>query len=306
MSEAVDVPPFEIVRAETSGHHVVLTQLVRFEADDSLAICKTLELPVDDPSVIESVHSMYVQNYAINHPNVHSLFSYRTLGQAVQVFLPYFDYLSLEELSETTAGQHIPEEVLCSIFSQVLSGLNCLLENRRFHRDIRPQSILLHSDGTVALTNLEFSKTFDDLHNQLTPIEKMMGEASGLRTFTPPSRYMAPERIEPGIAQRTSDVWSAAACIWSLACNRPPYAELPESMYWYEIPRLGIDATEVTYSDYSEDFAELLSKCFESEPERRKHPFELLNDPFLTPYTGENAKTIVSEFLSQIPQPPVF
>lgn len=55
-------------------------------------------------------------------------------------------------------GRCIPERILAAMAYQMLFGLGYLSFERRVHRDIKPQNILVSTDGRVKLTDFGISR----------------------------------------------------------------------------------------------------------------------------------------------------
>lgn len=105
----------------------------------------------------------------------------------------------------------IPEVVLSKITHQVLQGLENLHHVRyQVHRDIKPDNILLNSNGEVKLTDFGISK-----HLELT-----LGLCN---TFVGTSAYMSPERISSADYSYPSDIWSLGVVLIEFATGEYPY-----------------------------------------------------------------------------------
>ena len=78
------------------------------------------------------------------------------------------EYMNLGSLDAVIAQRGpIPEDILAAMAYQILWGLSYLKHERRLHRDIKPQNILLNSEGEVKLTDFGISKELDDTVGQV-------------------------------------------------------------------------------------------------------------------------------------------
>ena len=106
----------------------------------------------------------------------------------------------------------IPEVVISKIAHQVLQGLENLHHIRyQVHRDIKPDNILLNSNGEVKLTDFGISKH----------LEQTIGQCN---TFVGTSAYMSPERISTNDYSYPSDIWSLGVVMVEFATGQYPYS----------------------------------------------------------------------------------
>lgn len=96
---------------------------------------------------------------------------------------------SLRDLVKETKEKNIkiPENILALIAIQILNGLCYLhLVAQQVHLDIKPENILINSDGILKLTDFGISKDFNDSQDLM-------------KTFIGTMAYMSPERITVNI-----------------------------------------------------------------------------------------------------------
>lgn len=91
-------------------------------------------------------------------------------------------------------GRTLGEDKLRAVACQLLSALYYLHSDRILHRDIKPQNILLTSDGIIKLCDFGFARTMDLNTYVLTSVKG-----------TP--LYMAPEIIEEKPYDHNADLW---------------------------------------------------------------------------------------------------
>ena len=127
----------------------------------------------------------------------------------ISVALEYMDMGSLDQVIAKYGP--IPERVLAAMTFQVLWGLAYLKYEHRLHRDIKPQNILLNSDGQVKLTDFGIAR---ELENSIGKAMTIVG------TF----KYMSPERILGEPYTYSSDVWSLGLVLLECATGKYPYS----------------------------------------------------------------------------------
>lgn len=179
-------------------------------------------------------------------------------------------------------GGRIGEKVLGKIAEGVLSGLSYLHERRIIHRDIKPQNILLDTQGQVKLCDFGVSGEVVD---------------SLATTFTGTSYYMAPERIQGQPYTVTSDVWSLGLTIMEVAQHRFPFLpENHEPLMPIELLTVIVNMPAPELADepsegikWSKSFRHFLLCCLEKDPRKRASPRQMLTHPWIA---GQRNKTV--------------
>lgn len=179
-------------------------------------------------------------------------------------------------------GGRIGEKVLGKIAEGVLSGLSYLHERRIIHRDIKPQNILLDTQGQVKLCDFGVS---GEVVNSLAT------------TFTGTSYYMAPERIQGQPYTVTSDVWSLGLTIMEVAQHRFPFLpENHEPLMPIELLTVIVNMPAPELADepsegikWSQAFRHFLVCCLEKNPRNRASPRQMLKHPWIV---GQSQKVV--------------
>ncbi|KAG2481806.1 hypothetical protein HYH03_019228, partial [Edaphochlamys debaryana] len=106
--------------------------------------------------------------------------------------------------------QSLPEETVRSIAKQLVRALHYLHSNRIIHRDMKPQNILIGSNGVVKLCDFGFARAMSCNTMVLTSIKG-----------TP--LYMAPELVQEQPYNHTVDLWSLGVILFELYVGQPPF-----------------------------------------------------------------------------------
>ena len=240
---------------KTTGEHVAL---------------KTINLY--DPSrrvqLVEEVRSLYKTDC----PTIVHFYGAFFQEGSITIALEYMDGGSLANVLEQVGP--IPEAVLANMTFQVLWGLGYLKFQRRIHRDIKPQNILVNSMGLVKLTDFGVSK------------ELMTSMAYG-KTFVGSFRYMAPERLQNRPHTYGADVWALGIVLIELATGRSPYDAEERSLggagpSYIDVVQTVIESPSPTPSGaFSKEFQDFCAACLCKDPTRRSLPDALLISPWL-------------------------
>ncbi len=150
---------------------------------------------------------------SLTHCNIVQLYSFErtTIGEdgRVSAFLA-MEFVDGSTLRQLLAQGPLPIDEALRIFRQLVDGLACAHEAGVVHRDLKPDNILLTSDGVVKLTDFGVAKL-------------LVGDADLTRTGqvlgTP--GYMAPELYSGGEATTESDIYSLGLILYELVCGEP-------------------------------------------------------------------------------------
>jgi serine/threonine-protein kinase len=151
----------------------------------------------------------------VTHPNVVRTFD---LGEFVtddgttQLFLT-MEYVDGRPLSHRIAeeGPLAPDRIT-PILAGICAGLAAAHDAGVVHRDLKPDNVLVATDGRVVLTDFGIARavrTSDSLHTQPgligTPV------------------YMAPEQASGGTVDHRADLYALGAIVYELATGAPPF-----------------------------------------------------------------------------------
>ncbi|KAG2391763.1 hypothetical protein C9374_013248 [Naegleria lovaniensis] len=106
--------------------------------------------------------------------------------------------------------ERLPEDVVGKIAKQLVRALHYLHSNRIIHRDMKPQNILIGSDGAIKLCDFGFARVMSCNTMVLTSIKG-----------TP--LYMAPELVQEQPYNHTADLWSLGVILYELVVGKPPF-----------------------------------------------------------------------------------
>jgi serine/threonine-protein kinase len=154
----------------------------------------------------------------LNHPNVASVFDF---GSAAEI-----DYLVMEYVPGTTLDalvQHGPLEskTAVALGVQLARGLAAAHARGIVHRDIKPGNVRVTPEGLLKI--MDFGVGTFALP---APASKT---TAGFFDRTPALagtiQYMAPERLRGNPADARTDIFSAGALLYEIACGRPPFSD---------------------------------------------------------------------------------
>ena len=147
-----------------------------------------------------------------------SLMSHHNLVNLLDVGVEgEFRYLVLEYVNGNTLKDIIRQkgklnyQTAIQITIRILSALQHAHDNGIIHRDIKPQNVLIHSDGHVKVADFG--------------IARMTGGATIGRgdTVVGSVHYSSPEQASGGLVEATSDIYSTGVVMYEMLTGRVPF-----------------------------------------------------------------------------------
>jgi eukaryotic-like serine/threonine-protein kinase len=146
---------------------------------------------------------------ALSHPNLVAVYD---VGE--EDGLPYIvmEYVEGETLAELMAreGPVQPGRAV-DLLLQACAGLEHAHAAGLVHRDIKPQNVLVRSDGVVKIADFGIARTMHA--TQLTQVGTILGTAA----------YLAPEQASGDPVTAAADIYSLGAVAYELLSGRTPY-----------------------------------------------------------------------------------
>ncbi len=150
----------------------------------------------------------------LKHPNAVSIYDFGISTDSLQ-------YLVMEFVEGTSLRERLNHGPLdfataAEVISQVCAALDEAHRRHIIHRDIKPDNILLSSDGAglrVKVLDFGIAKLRDETAGHLTQTGNVMG--------TP--HYMSPEQCLGEELDSRADIYSAGIVLYEMLCGRVPF-----------------------------------------------------------------------------------
>lgn len=145
----------------------------------------------------------------LRHENCVNLYEVMDDPRVNKLYL-VLEYMRRGDLMQIMDGKPMDDNDTWDIMRQVIRGLKYLHDNNIVHGDLKPQNLLVASDGTVKIGDFGLSKMIDE--------NEMQKEYIGTPAF------MAPE-VCNGVSfdGKTSDLYSVGATIFYIRFGQPPF-----------------------------------------------------------------------------------
>jgi eukaryotic-like serine/threonine-protein kinase len=146
---------------------------------------------------------------ALSHPNLVAVYDVGDEDGLPYIVMEYVEGETLAELMRREGPSDADRAV--ELLVQVCAGLEHAHAAGLVHRDIKPQNLLVRSDGVVKIADFGIARTLQA--TQLTQVGTVLGTAA----------YLAPEQAAGEQVTAAADIYSLGAVAYELLSGRTPY-----------------------------------------------------------------------------------
>jgi eukaryotic-like serine/threonine-protein kinase len=145
----------------------------------------------------------------LSHPNVARVFDAGEDGDRPYIVMEHVEGETLADVL-SRRGRVAPDEAV-RLAIQACAGLQHAHDAGLVHRDVKPQNLLLRSDGTLKLVDFGIARAAETTH--LTQAGTILGTAA----------YLAPEQAAGEEVTSAADVYSVGVVLYELLTGRTPH-----------------------------------------------------------------------------------
>jgi len=205
---------------------------------------------------------------ALNHPGVVTIHS---VEQAEDLFFISMEYVEGKPLSALISKDGMASNEMFSVAIQVAEAIAVAHERGITHRDLKPDNVMIGSDGRVKVLDFGLAKLADG-----TATDGRL-DATGMATATVTSHgrivgtvnYMSPEQAEGQPVDARSDVFSLGILLYEMATGRRPFSgDTPISTISAIIKDTPISLTELKQT-LPRHLDRIVHRCLSKDPDRR-------------------------------------
>jgi len=209
---------------------------------------------------------------AIEHPNVCGIYEVGETGDEGYIVMQYVPGQSLDRL--IVRGPASLQLVL-SVGIQIADGLQAAHTLGIFHRDLKPQNVMLTDGGLVKILDFGLARRLAPEDSSFDPSKPGLAkDASVAATYTARGgtiRYMAPEQFVTGQSSVQSDVWALGVILYELASGRHPFSR-PDAEDFQAIRAIQFSNPEdlgAIVPGISPELKSVIAACLEKNPAAR-------------------------------------
>ncbi len=145
----------------------------------------------------------------LSHPNIVKVFDV-SFGDLIQyIVMEYIDGITLKELIEREGSLRWKDALYFTV--QILKGLQHAHDKGIVHRDIKPQNIMVLSDGTIKVTDFGIARFARS--EQRTITDKAIGSV----------HYISPEQARGDATDEKADIYSVGVMLYEMLTGQLPF-----------------------------------------------------------------------------------
>jgi eukaryotic-like serine/threonine-protein kinase len=145
----------------------------------------------------------------LSHPNLVAVYDVGEEDGLPYIVMEYVEGETVADLIARTAS--VQPERAVELLLQVCAGLEHAHAADLVHRDIKPQNLLIRSDGVVKIADFGIARILEG--TQLTEAGTVLGTAA----------YLAPEQAAGEPVTAAADIYALGAVAYELLSGRAPY-----------------------------------------------------------------------------------
>ncbi len=147
----------------------------------------------------------------LNHPNIVKVLDVGFGTRLQYIVMEYIDGITLKEYLDQRKDLRWKEAVHFTV--QILRALQHAHDKGIVHRDIKPQNIMLLSDGTIKVTDFGIARLTRNEVRATTDDEKAIGSV----------HYISPEQARGEITDEKADIYSVGVMLYEMLTGRLPF-----------------------------------------------------------------------------------
>ena len=158
---------------------------------------------------------------ALNHPNIITVHEIGEFENRPFIATEFIDGITLKEYLQQAK---IMLTDIIDIAIQVASALSTAHKAGIIHRDIKPDNVMIRSDGIVKVLDFGLAKVSRDSSKEVDPeanTQEKLSTIHGLIMGTP--QFMSPEQARGKKVDNRSDIWSFGVLFYQMLTRKLPF-----------------------------------------------------------------------------------
>ena len=214
----------------------------------------------EDSSFVTKFRAEAQSAAGLEHPNIVNIYDVGSEDGLYYIVMEYVEGITLKTYIEKKGQLSFKESA--SIAIQVARGIEAAHNKDIIHRDIKPQNIIISTEGKVKVTDFGIARAA----SANTISADVMGSV----------HYASPEQARNGFVDGRSDIYSLGIVMFEMITGRVPFdgdttVAVALRHLQEDIARPSIYAPDIPIS-----FEKIILKCTQKTPDRRYQNIEEL------------------------------
>ena len=163
----------------------------------------------NDPVFLQKFQVEAQAAASLSHPNIVNIYDVGEDGDLFYIVMEYVDGITLKEYIKQEGRLSYQEAVEIAIY--IAQGIQAAHAQHIFHRDIKPQNILVGRNGDVKVTDFGIAKAASS--STITITEATVGSV----------HYISPEQARGGYSDERSDFYSLGVTLYEMVSGKVPF-----------------------------------------------------------------------------------
>lgn len=275
-----------IVTEERLGRGSSATVYLGYHRKKKIKVAvKKFEIPPNNPRVKRRAHREFELLRKLKHPNIIRLydFHYDMKKNDIYLFLEYCPRGSMRTF--LGKGGYIDENNTKRLLKQLCSALNYLMKMGIYHRDMKPQNLLLSKNYNLKISDFGLAT---------------MNMKGTFRRLCGSPLYMAPEILTSSSYNKRSDLWSIGIVLFEFLFGHHPFKKMNGFAELVHFVRDGVDieippSSRPKNVNISDSCADLLKKLLVTDPDQRMKWADFFHHPWFNEPDDSESKNVKRE-----------
>ena len=191
----------------------------------------------------------------LSHPNIVKIYDVGYENSMQYIVMEYIDGITLKEYIEQQGMLKWRDCVHFTI--QILRALQLAHDRGIVHRDIKPQNVMLLSDGSIKVMDFGIARFSREVES--TSNEKTMGSV----------HYVSPEQAAGARTDERSDIYSVGVMMYEMLTGRKPFnGDTPVAVALKHMHEAPVPPSQIVSSIYP-GLEDIIMHAMEKDPAKR-------------------------------------
>lgn len=191
----------------------------------------------------------------LSHPHVVGVLDQGYDGDVAYLAMEYVPGHTLRDTLNEKAP--LTPRLALALLDPVVEGLSAAHQAGLVHRDVKPENVLMSSDGRIKIGDFGLSRASSAGNSTAT----LIGTVA----------YIAPELVSNGAADARSDIYSVGIMLFEMLTGRQPFIGESPIQIAYQHVNSTVPLPSTLVPGLAADLDELVQWCTARDPERRPH-----------------------------------